>query len=192
MTTDPGQATILLQRMEGGDSAASEQLLSLLYKELRRVADRLMGREREAHTLQPTALVHEAWLRLIPGSQATPNYSDRQHFVSVAATAMRHVLVDHARARDAQKRGDGGTPVSLDGVIASFEERSLNVVALDEALERLTAKDPELGRIVELRFFAGLTIAETAKVVGVSTPTVERRWRVARMWLRSELPESGE
>lgn len=191
MTTDPGQATLLLQRMEGGDGAASEELYALLYRELRHVAGRLMGREGSDHTLQPTALVHEAWLRLMGASEATPSYRDRQHFVRLAARAMRHVLVDHARERGSQKRGDGWTPVPLDGVIAGFEERSLDVLALDEALSRLADLDAQLAQIVELRFFSGLTIAETARVLGVSTPTVERGWRVARLWLRSELPRNG-
>ena len=190
MTLDPGQATQLLARIRGGDADAREELLPLLYKELKAVAASCMGRERANHTLQPTALVHEAWMRIEKGMQGedAPSWSDRQHFVRVAARAMRHVLVDHARVRGAQKRGGGENPLPLDEVIASFEDRQLDVVELANALERLGEDDTELARLVDLRFFAGLSIAETAKVMGVSTPTVERRWRVARMWLRRELP----
>lgn len=186
-----GQATRLLRRMEAGDDTASEELLSLLYTELREQAARCMGGERVGHTLEPTALVHEAWLRLLAEGDEPRRFDDRGHFVRVAARAMRRVLVDHARGRAAEKRGRDWQPVPLDGVLAGFEERHLDLLALDEALERLAAMDPELARLVELRFFAGLTIAQTAGVLGVSTPTVERQWRVARMWLRRDLPGAG-
>ncbi|MDA1264295.1 MAG: sigma-70 family RNA polymerase sigma factor [Planctomycetota bacterium] len=184
----PGQATRLLRRVEGGDLAASEELLALLYGELRGLAAQAMGRERVSHTLQPTALVHEAWMRLL-GAGAPTHFEGREHFVALAAKAMRRVLVDHARGRGAEKRGRDWTPVPLDSVLAGFEERRLDLIAVDAALEKLGELDPELARLVELRFFAGLTIAETASLLGVSTPTVERHWRVARMWLRREMPE---
>ena len=187
MPLDVTHTTRLLQRISAGDARAGDELLPLLYQELKSVAAACMDRERPNHTLQPTALVHEAWMRVI-GAREGPTWSGRDHFVRAAACAMRHVLVDHARARAAQKRGNGGRVLPLDSVMASFEERQLDVLALDEALERLTAMDEQLGRIVELRFFAGLTIPETARVLGVSTPTVERGWRVARLWLRNELP----
>ena len=145
-----------------------------------------MQGERTGHTLQPTALVHEAFLRLVPEGGA-PQLEGRAHFLRVAARAMRRILVDHARARDADKRGGGRRPVALDDVLEAFAERDLDVLELSDAVEKLGAVDPELARLVELRFFAGLTIAETAAALGVSTPTVERHWRVARLWLAREL-----
>ena len=187
---DPGQVTRLLGRLSEGDRTAAEELLPLLYGELKGLAVRSMRGERADHTLQPTALVHEAYLRLI-GSEA-PRFEDRTHFVRLAARAMRNGLVDHARAKKAQKRGSGVEPASLDAVLAVFEEQQLDVLALHEALERLAAMDEPLARLVELRFFAGLTIEETANALGVSTPTVERHWRVARMWLRRELPAEDD
>ena len=178
------EATRLLERLSAGDAEAAGELLPLLYAELRRVAGRAMGSERADHTLQPTALVHEAYLRLV-GSEV--RFESRAHFVRVAARAMRNVLVDHARARAAQKRGDGHERVPLDDVLAAYEERQLDVVTLHDAVERLLEIDEDLGRLVELRYFAGLTIEETARVLDVSTATVERSWRVARLWLRREL-----
>lgn len=176
--------TRLLEQASAGDRQASERLLPLVYAELRRQAERAMGAERADHTLQPTALVHEAYLRLI----GTPTrWESRGHFVRVAARAMRNILVDHARARRAQKRGEGHERTALDGVLATYEERQLDVLVLHEALERLLLLDEPLGRLVELRFFAGLSIEETARVLGSSPATVERHWRVARMWLRREL-----
>ena len=186
--SDPtGQATRLLRRMEEGDERAGEELLALLYGELRGIAAHAMGRERAGHTLEPTALVHEAWMRLLAGEEGAPRFVGREHFVRVAARAMRRVLVDHARARGAEKRGRDWQPAPLDEVVASIEARDVDLLALDEALERLHDMDPELARLVELRFFAGLSIAETAGVLEVGTATVERHWRVARMWLRREL-----
>jgi RNA polymerase sigma factor (TIGR02999 family) len=186
MKGDPGEATQLLQRMEEGDAEAAGELLPILYEELRAIAHRYMQGERTGHTLQPTAVVNEAYVRLFEGEDQ--RWESRAHFVGVAARAMRNVLVDHARARKAQKRGGDHKRQALDCVLAHYEENQLDPLALHEALERLAAMDPELARLVELRFFAGLTIEETAPVLGVSTPTVERRWRVARMWLRKELP----
>lgn len=177
--------------MEEGDAVASEELLNLLYGELRQMAARCMGRERTSHTLQPTALIHEAWIRLLPGQEESQSWTSREHFVRVAARAMRRVLVDHARARGAEKRGRDWRPVPLDAVVASLEERNVDLLALDDALGRLARMDDHLARLVELRFFAGLTIAETARVLGVSTPTVERHWRTARIWLRRELPDAS-
>jgi len=190
MTLDPNQATLFLRRIAEGDSQAARDLLPLLYDELRSVAERCMAHQPAEHTLQPTALVHEAYVRLF-GGQESPHWSDRAHFVRVAAQAMRHVLVDHARAKKAQKRGDGERPVPLEAVLAHFEEQSLDVISLDEALERLAKMDVGLSRIVELRFFAGLTIEETARALDVSATSVERGWRVARMWLREQLPRAG-
>jgi RNA polymerase sigma factor (TIGR02999 family) len=186
---DTSEATRLLERFAAGDRQAADLLLPLVYAELRRQAARAMGGERADHTLQPTALVHEAYLRLF---DAPASFESRAHFVRVAARAMRNVLVDHARARGAQKRGDGRERVALDGVLAAYEERDLDVLALHEALERLLELDEPLGRLVELRFFAGLSIAQTAEVLGSSTATVERHWRVARLWLRRELGAAPE
>ncbi len=181
------EATRLLSAVEAGESGAAEKLLPLVYGELRSIAEGLMGGERRDHTLQPTALVHEAYVRLIEGAGRGP-WSSRSHFVRVAARAMRNVLVDHARSRSAQKRG-GGRRIehALDLALGELEKNVPDLVALDAALERLERLDEPLARIVELRFFGGLTIEETASVLGVSAPTVERGWRVARMWLRTEL-----
>lgn len=169
-----------------GDTDSSE-LVPLLYEELHRQAKHLMRGERSNHTLQPTALVHEAWMRI---SKEDADM-DRDGFFAVAARCMRRVLIDHARGRGRVKRGSGQVLVCLDEAVAAFEERTLDVLAIDEALVKLESFDPELARLVELRFFSGLTIAETAVALGVSTPTVERSWRVARSWLLAELDESA-
>ncbi len=187
MGVPSGEFTLLLQRVGEGDAEAQPRLLGLLYDELRRTAAGYMSRERLDHTLQPTALVNEAWVRLFEG--CPPHSEDRKLFLGLAAKAMRNVLVDHARARDADKRGAGAERLPLDSVIASFEERDVDLLALDDALAKLTEVKPELARLVELRFFGGLTVPETAQAMGVSTPTLERRWRVARMWLQQELGE---
>jgi len=182
-------ATRLLRRIESGDAEAAEELFSVLYAELRDVADRLMKDERTGHTLQPTALVHEAWLKLM-GRKTKSEWKDSVHLMRLAARAMRNVLVDHARARQAAKRGkrakvDEGV---LDQFIGAFEAQSLDVLALNEALEKLNGVDEPMARVVELRFFAGLTVPETARVLDVSVTTVERLWRLARAWLRTEVP----
>jgi RNA polymerase sigma factor (TIGR02999 family) len=187
MKVDPELATRLLERVESGDLEAQAQLLPMVYEELRLIANGYLRGERQGHTLQPTALVHEAWMRLIGGS-GPPETRDRGHFVALGAKAMRNVLVDHHRARGALKRNAGGERLALDQVTAFVEEHGFDLVGLDEALEQLESFDPELGRLVELRYFAGLTIEQTASVLEVSTPTVERHWRIARMWLRERLP----
>jgi RNA polymerase sigma factor (TIGR02999 family) len=171
------------------DAFAGDAFAGQTYARLLQLARRYMARSAPEDTLQPTALVHEAWMRVRSAGDDPDRFNGREHFVSSAAQAMRHILVDHARARSAQKRGAGRAGLPLDHVLASFEERALDVVALDDALSELTAMDPELGRIVELRFFAGLTIGATAQAIGVSKPTIERRWRVARMWLRDRMPQ---
>ena len=181
------RVTVALRRLTDGDPTAAEELLPLLYGELRAVAERCLSDERRNHTLQPTALVHEAYLRLVP--RGDTDWEGRNHFLRTAARAMRHVLVDHARARRREKRGGDAARVPLDAALETFERPAVDLVALDEALQRLTGVDEEMGRLVELRFFGGLTIEETARILGVSTPTVERRWRVARMWLREQLGE---
>jgi len=183
---DSEPVTLLLQRMGRGDRGAAEELFGILYDELRRRAAGIMSGQ-AGQTLQPTAVVHEAWLKLGEG-----DWESRGHFLGVAAKAMRSVLVDHARARRAEKRSGGGSRVGLDQVLLAYEERALDLVGLDEALGRLEAFDPELARLVELRFFGGLSIAETAEVLGRSTATIERSWRTARSFLRVELGDEAD
>ena len=179
--------TELLRAWGDGDRVAGEALVPLVYAELRRQAGRALRREGEGHTLQPTALVHEAWLRL--GGQHDARWESRTQFLAVAAQMMRRVLVDHARTRHALKRGGGGTQVSLgdaDQAVADSSDE-VDVLALNDALERLAAIDPRKAQLVELRYFAGLSIPEAAAALGVSQATVGREWAVARMWLRREL-----
>jgi RNA polymerase sigma factor (TIGR02999 family) len=184
------EITELLRCFDDGDSASGERLLSLVYGELRRLARGQLDRGPGQSTLQPTALVHEAYLRLVEKDSAS--WQGRQHFYAVAARAMRSVLIDHARARAAAKRGGDLQRVPLERVLVEVEERAMDLLALDEALERLADMDGELARLVELRFFAGMSLAETADVLGVSTRTVERSWRTARAWLHEALTEPGE
>jgi RNA polymerase sigma factor (TIGR02999 family) len=177
----------LLRRMSDGDASASEALLSRVYRELHDIAAKLMAGERRDHTLQPTALIHDAWLRLVGGGPR--DFEDRRHFLRVSARAMRRILVDHARARGAQKRGGGREPASLDDVLSvlAIEDRAVDLLALDEALGALGRNDPELLRVVELRYFAGLTLEETGDVLGMTAVQVHRAWAFARGWLRREM-----
>jgi RNA polymerase sigma factor (TIGR02999 family) len=180
--------TELLRAWSAGDPLASESLAQLVYAELRRQARLVLRREGEGHTLQPTALVHEAWLRL--GDQRHARWESRTQFFAIAAQVMRRVLLDHARARHALKRGSAPVHVSLGevGPVGSFTaDESIDLIALVDALERLAILDPEKARLVDLRYFAGLSIPETAAVLGVSAATVGREWAIARMWLRREL-----
>lgn len=171
------------------ESDESERLFPVVYEELRRLAAAVLRRERPGHTLQPTALVHEAFLRLADVPQH--RWRDRQHFVAVAARAMRRVLVDHARGRQALKRGvDLRIPID-DIDVASAPPGGIDLVALDEALATLASLDPRQARIVELRFFGGLTVEETALVIGASERTVKRDWQMARAWLRRELARAA-
>jgi RNA polymerase sigma factor (TIGR02999 family) len=178
--------TQLLHAWGAGAAGASDALVPLVYAELRRQARRALRREGEGHTLQPTALVHEAWLRL--DGQHDARWESRSQFLAVAAQMMRRVLVDHARTRHALKRGGGGTHVTLghaEQAVAAADQ--VDVLALDDALARLAVLDPRKARLVELRYFAGLSIPEAAAALGVSLATVGREWAVARMWLRREL-----
>ena len=191
MSTPQGEATppditAALGAWAGGDAAAAERVLPELYAELRRQAARAMQRESPEHTLQATALVHEAWLRL--AGQRHVEWQGRAHFLGIAGQLMRRILVDHARGRHAAKRS-GGTRVTL-GDVAAAEESGLDVLALDDALQRLAALDPDQARLVELRYFAGLSIEETARVLEVSPATVKREWAIARAWLRRELGDA--
>lgn len=178
----------LLERCRGGDSAAFDELVSAVYAELRKLAAYHLRAERTDHTLQPTALVHEAYVRLARGTER--GWQDRAHFLAAAAQVMRHVLVDHARARAAGKRAGQRTQIALDEALEVAATHDVDVLALDDALRRLAEVDPQLARIVELRSFAGLTLVEVAEIVGVSRATVEREWATARAWLRKELSPS--
>lgn len=178
--------TELLHAWRAGDTAAWEQLVPLVYAELRQQASSALRREGEGHTLQATALVHEAWLRL--DGQHDAHWESRGQFFSVAAQMMRRVLTDHARTRRALKRGGGGVQVTLgDGIPAVASPDDVDVLALDDALARLATIDPRKAQLVELRYFAGLSIPEAATALGISPATVGREWAVARMWLRREL-----
>lgn len=167
------------------DAAQLNALFPLVYEELRRLALAYLRAEREEHTLQPTALVHEAYFRL--SGQRDVDWGNRAQFVGVAASMMRRILVNHARDRRAQKRGSGATRVALDDAVGLVEERDVDLVALDDALVALAEVDPRGSRVVELRFFGGLGVDETAEVLGVSSATVKRDWGAARAWLRREL-----
>ena len=186
MPYQPGApVTELLQAWQQGDAGAAERLFPLVYDELRRVARARLRRERPGHTLQPTALVHEAYLRLIRPGEATPQ--NRAQLFAMAGRLMREILVDHARRVAARKRGGAVTRVSLDESVAAPEIAIVEVLALDEALNELSARDVRLCQVVELRFFAGLSIDEAAEALHVSTATVERDWTVARAWLHQRL-----
>lgn len=181
--------TEVLRAADAGDASAAARLLPLVYDDLRALAQAHMANERRDHTLQATALVHEAYVRLIDQTRAS--YRDRNHFFAVAATTIRRILVDHARAKGRAKRGGGQERVGLDPAVEWSGARELDLLALDEALGRLSGLHERQGRVVELRFFAGLTIAETAEVLGVGTTTVEDDWALARAWLRRELEGRG-
>lgn len=179
----------MLRAWSDGDAAALDRLVPLVEAELRRVARASMGRERKGHTLQPTALVNEAFLRLAGARHV--RWQDRAHFTGIAARLMRRVLVDHARSRGYQKRGGGAERVPLDEVRLEAAEPALDVVALDRALEVFATVDARRSRVVELRFFGGLTLEETAEVLHVSVETVKRDWRLAKLWLLRELTGHG-
>ncbi len=182
--------TRVLEAIERGDAGAANVLFPLVYDQLRREAQRRMAGERSDHTLQATALVHEAYLRLV-GDRRIP-WRNRAHFYAAAAEAMRQVLLDHAKSRGREKRGGGHkrVPLSVADVAESwnFEE----TLSLDEALRRLVDRDPNIGRVVELRFFAGLSIDDTAEALGVSKATVKRRWEFGRTWLYRELTKDDD
>ena len=185
---EPEDLTQLLAAARDGDHRAADRLLPHVYDELKALAGALMREERSEHTLQATALVHEAYLKLV--DQTRVQWRDRAHFFAVAAQAMRRVLVDHARTRRrAKRRGERVRLVLQDELMASYD-RQVDLIALDEALAQLASSQPEHARIVEMRFFAGLTVDEVAAVLDVTTRTVERKWRFARAWLRQAL--SGE
>jgi RNA polymerase sigma factor (TIGR02999 family) len=181
----PAQITQLLQRWSVGRQDALDQLLPVIYSELRRLAASYLRRERRDHTLQPSALVHEAFLKLV--DQHDVRWQNRAHFFGIAAQMMRRILVDHARAHGAHKRGAGERPLSLEEASIAAPVVDVDVVALDEALTRLATVDPQQSRVVELRFFGGLSIQETAEVLHISPATIGREWKVAKAWLYAEL-----
>jgi RNA polymerase sigma factor (TIGR02999 family) len=184
-TSSQHEVTKLLIRLTEGDHAVLDALLPAVYDELRRLAANYLRRERASHTLQPTALVHEAYIRLV--DQTRVEWQNRAHFFGVAAQMMRRILVDHARSQAAEKRGGDAQKLSLDENIDVSAMRPSELVALDEALERLAELDPQKSRLVELRFFGGLSVEETAEVLGVSAPTVKRQWRMAKAWLYGQV-----
>jgi len=186
-TISPQDLTRLLANWSKGDESALDQLMPLVHGELRRIARRQISQERAGHTLQATALVNEAYLKL--AGESSFEWHDRAHFFAVCAQVMRHILIDHARARARDKRGGGAIQVSLNDVAVVDAGPAEDVVALDEALTELETLDPQKGRIVELRYFGGLTIEETAEVLGVSPRTVRREWRRAKAWLYRMISE---
>ncbi len=179
------EITVLLEQMRAGDENAPEKLLPLVYQDLRKLARVYLSKERADHTLQATALVHEAYMRLVGWENGS--WQNRAHFFSVAANVMRKVLVDHARRKNAQKRGGSGQKLSLDEAFSFASERAVDLVALDDALADLEKNDARQAKIVELRFFGGLTIEETAEALRVSPATVKNDWAFAKAWLQVEL-----
>lgn len=186
--TSPNQVTELLLRWKGGDQKSLEDLLPLVYSELRRLARHHLRGERSDHTLQSTALVHEAYLRLV--KPAPLRVESRSHFFALASQLMREILVDHARSRKAGKRA-GGSRLTLDEAAELSRSKDVDVLALDDALNELSKMSPRQSRIVELRFFGGLSIEQTSEFLGVSSATVEREWTVARAWLYREINRTG-
>ena len=185
LATDDGDVTALLRAWSAGDASARDRLVPLVYGELRRRAAAHLRRERPGHTLQPTALVHEAYLRLIDQDRAV--WEDRAQFFRVASQMMRRILIDRARAHLMQKRSGRWARVTLGEAVALASGGEVDLLDLDRALERLAAFDPRMSEIAELRFFGGLTVAETSTLLGVSRATVERDWEAARAWLFNEL-----
>ena len=178
--------TVILNRARQGDPQAAEELLPLVYDELRRVAAGRMANGSPGHTLQPTALVHEAWLRLV-GKEGEAQFQNRTHFFAAAAEAMRHILIDHARRKQAARHGGGQQRVEADDfeIVAPADDDEL--LAVNDALERLSMADPAKAELVKLRYFVGMTIEETAAALGISEPTAKRRWSLARAWLFNEI-----
>jgi RNA polymerase sigma-70 factor (ECF subfamily) len=188
MDQDRSQTTRLLKAMHGGDHAAAEKLLPLVYSELHRVANAYMRRERPDHTLQPTALINEAYLRLI---QEDVDWNSRAHFVGFAAHVMRRVLVDYARTRNAEQRGGKAERVELQDQLAISPERLDEVALLDEALDRLEKQNPRQAKVVELRYFGGLSVEQIGAALGIAPRSVKRDWALARIWLYEQLKPLG-
>lgn len=189
MNRSSAEVTRLLQQWTSGQEQALDQLMPRIHSELRKLAASYLRKERPDHTLQPTALVNEAFLKLI--DQRAVRWQNRAHFFGIAAQAMRRILVDHARAHMAGKRGDGVRNLPLDEAMAIGGAVDIDLLALDEALTRLAAIDPQQSRVVELRFFGGLTMEETAEVLRISPATVGREWRMAKAWLFAEISRTA-
>lgn len=185
MPSLPDEVTQLLLKWSKGDNAAFDELIPVVYTELKKLARRYMGKERLDHTLQTSALINEAYLRLV--NQQSTQWQDRNHFFAVAARIMRHILIDHARSYRYAKRGRGAEKVPLDEASNISIQRAEELLALDEALNGLSAVDPRKSEIIELRFFGGLTVEETAEVMSLSPVTVMREWRAAKAWLHQDL-----
>jgi RNA polymerase sigma factor (TIGR02999 family) len=185
MSNPTHEVTSLLSDWNNGQQDALEQLMPLVYDELRRIAKRYLRKERDDHTLQTTALVHEAYIRMIDQNHA--NWQNRAQFFGVAANMMRRILVDHARGHTADKRGGGIAKLSLDEAIEIADQKEVDLIALDDALNNLAELDEQQSRVVELRFFAGLTVEETAEVMKLSPATIKREWSMAKAWLHREL-----
>jgi RNA polymerase sigma factor (TIGR02999 family) len=183
------EVTELLRAWSRGEEEAREKVIPLIYNDLRQRARRQMGRERRGHSLQTTALVHEAYLRLLGASSV--DWESRSHFFAIAARMMRRILVDHARAKRSQKRGGADRPVTFEEELLVSPARPLDLVSLDEALQALMALDPRKGRVVELRYFGGLSVEETAEVLDVSPRTVKGDWQFAKVWLLREMGGGG-
>jgi RNA polymerase sigma-70 factor, ECF subfamily len=181
------EVTLLLTELTKGNQEARSKIIPLVYEELRRMAGRYMRRERADHTLQSTALVHEAYLKLV---EQSVDWQSRAHFFAIAAQVMRRILVDHARGHLRAKRGGGQPVIALDEALVFSPERSFELVEVDAALQRLAESDLRQAKIVELRFFGGLTVEETAEILGISPKTVKRDWSVAKAWLHGELKKS--
>jgi len=179
------KTTEFLRDLSSGDTSAADRLMPLVYTELRQIAQGCLRNERPGHTLQPTALVHEVFLKLV--DQTRVNYRGRTHFLALSAQAMRRILVDHARAKARDKRGGGRPRIELDESLTVSARRDEDLLALDEALEKLAKLDPRQAKIVELRFFGGMTVEEVAEALDVSKRTVESEWTMVRAWLRREL-----
>jgi RNA polymerase sigma-70 factor, ECF subfamily len=188
MSADDGQVTLLLKAMKNGDESAAGKLLPLVYDELHRLAKSYMQRERPDHTLQPTALINEAYLRLVRGSV---DWQGRQHFIGVAANVMRRLLVDHARAHNAEMRAGGLERVELEEGLTVSSEQSSEVLALHEALTTLEGLDPRQAKVVELRYFGGFSVEEIGDILEMSPRSVKRHWALARIWLLKEMKKAS-
>ena len=189
MTEERKEISLILKDWSGGKRESANLLLSLVYDELRRIARKHLSKERSDHTLQPTALVHEAYLKLIDISDV--DWQDRAHFFAFASQTMRRILVDYARARNTDKRGGVAQRIALEDTVSLSNERNLDLLALDEAMQQLAEFDEQQSKIVELRFFGGLTIKETAHILSISPATVKREWTMAKAWLFRKMKDEG-